>query len=215
MKILVADDHELIGNGIVSHFSIHSPQSIVHTAKNKSELIFQLNSETFDVLIQDLQFGKDDAREFFGEIKRMQPNLKIIVLSSHTDTFSVKSAISTGFHGYISKGAAVAEIPTAIDTVLNGDVYLSPDIKEKLSLAMINGKGADVIELSSRELEVLLAIQNELSTREIAQQLHLSEKTVEAYRSNLFLKFDVKNVAGLVKKAILNGYISSSDKGNP
>lgn len=215
MKILIADDHELIGNGIAAYYSSNITGTEVSIARNKSELIFQLNSSAFDVLIQDLQFGKDDAREIYNEIKRLQPDLPILILSSHTDTFSVKSAMAVGFNGYVSKAAPVSEIPTAVDAVLRGEKYLSSDIREKLSLAMINGKGSDNIELSSRELEVLLAIQNELSTKEIAGQLHLSEKTVEAYRSNLFLKFDVKNVAGLVKKAILHGYIAGSDQGKP
>lgn len=90
---------------------------------------------------------------------------------------------------------------------MDGQTFLSSDIKEKLSNSALFGKGANEISLSDREIKILLAIQNEFSTKEIAQQLHLSEKTIEAYRSNLFLKFEVKNVAGLVKKAILNGYI--------
>lgn len=211
MTILVADDHELIGNGIVSYYATHYPETTVHTAKNKSELIYKLNTDSYDLLIQDLRFGKDDARELFSEIRRLQPNLKVIVLSSHTDTFSVKSAMSLGFDGYVSKGGAITDLPKAIEAVLAGETYLSPDIKEKLSMAAINGKAGASIELSARELEVLMGIQNELSTKEIAQQLHLSEKTVEAYRSNLFLKFEVKNVAGLVKKAILNGFVSDTD----
>lgn len=207
MNILIADDHELIANGVISYFQNTAPDHKLFTAKNKSELIFQLKEQQIDIIIQDLQFGKDDAREILSEVKLIQPNVKLLVLSTHTDEFSIKSCISAGYHGYVSKNAPISEILDGIQTVMDGQTFLSSDIKEKLSNSALFGKGANEISLSDREIKILLAIQNEFSTKEIAQQLHLSEKTIEAYRSNLFLKFEVKNVAGLVKKAILNGYI--------
>lgn len=208
MKILVADDHELIANGVVAYYAANFPDTIIRQAKNKSELIFQLNQEAFDVLIQDLQFGKDDARELLQLIRGIQPSIKALILSTHIDHFSVKSCVSAGYQGYISKGAPISEIPLAIEQVLAGQTYFSKEVEERMQQANSgNILHQDIIELSEREKEVLFGIQNELSTKEIATKLFLSEKTIEAYRSNLLLKFGVKNVAGLVKQAILHGFI--------
>jgi len=204
MKILIADDHELIAGGVVSYFAKQNPEIVVKCAKNKSELIYLLRQEEFTILLQDLQFGKDDGRELLELIKSIQPNLTTIIISSHIDSYSVKSAISVGFNGYISKNAPLSEMPLAIETVLNGEIYYSKDILDRA-----NSIGQeDSIVLSDREKQVLFEIQNELSTKEIANKINLSEKTVEVYRSHLFSKFQVKNVAGLVKQAILHGYIS-------
>ncbi len=209
MKILVADDHELISSGVISYYSIHYPEIIVKSAKNKSELIFQLNETDYTILIQDLQFGKDDGRELLSLIKTIRPDIKTLVLSSHIDPFSIKSAMSVGFDGYVSKSAPIAELPKAIEEILAGKSYFSSDVQTQFTEAAINGDfSAGIIQLTDREKEVLKGIQDELSTKEIAQQLHLSEKTIEAYRANLFVKFQVKNVAGLVKQAILNGFIN-------
>lgn len=208
MKLLVADDHELISGGVISFYTKHFPDTYVVSAKNKSELIYQLNETNFSVILQDLQFGKEDARKLLSLIKSIRPEIKAIILSSHIDPFSIKSAISSGYDGYISKAAPISELPVALTEVLNGNTYFSTDVKERFTEAVIKGEfTSDLIQLTDREKEVLMGIQNELSTKEIALQLHLSEKTIEAYRSNLFVKFGVKNVAGLVKQAILNGFI--------
>lgn len=208
MKLLVADDHELISGGVISFYNKHYPEIYVVSAKNKSELIYQLNETNFSVILQDLQFGKEDARKILSLIKSIRPEIKAIILSSHIDPFSIKSAIASGYDGYISKSAPIAELPVALQEVLNGKTYFSSDVQERFTEAAIKGEfSSELIQLTEREKEVLMGIQNELSTKEIALQLHLSEKTIEAYRSNLFVKFGVKNVAGLVKQAILNGYI--------
>lgn len=209
MKILVADDHELISGGVISYYSKHFPNILVKSAKNKSELIFQLNETDFTILIQDLQFGKDDGRELLSIIKSIRPDIKTLILSSHIDPFSIKSAISSGFNGYVSKAAPISELPNAIAAILDGKTYFSTDVQTQFTEAAIKGEfSSDTVQLTDREKEVLMGIQEELSTKEIAQKLHLSEKTIEAYRSNLFVKFQVKNVAGLVKQAILNGFIN-------
>jgi len=209
MKILVADDHQLIANGVISYFQANFPSYFVASAKNKSELVYQLNQQAFDVLIQDLQFGKDDGRELLQLVKTIRPEIKTMILSSHIDEFSIKSAIAIGYNAYISKGAPMAELPIAIDCILKNETYYSTDIQERMrGNASKIAIGEDEIHLTDREKEVLFGIQAELSTKEIAQKIHLSDKTVESYRANLFMKFGVKNVAGLVKQSILKGFIN-------
>ena len=212
MKILVADDHQLIANGVISYYQSNFPSYFVASAKNKSELVYQLNEQQFDVLIQDLQFGKDDGRELLQLVKNIQPEIKTLILSSHIDEFSVKSAVAIGYNAYLSKGAPISEIQIAIEHILKNETYFSTDIRDKFANASLKNNSAEnEIVLTDREKEVLFGIQAELSTKEIAQKIHLSDKTVEAYRANLFMKFGVKNVAGLVKQSILKGYMNGRE----
>lgn len=206
MKILVADDHEIIASGIRSFLTDKLGALEVKSAVNLAQLKQILAKEKFDILLQDIRFGNDDGRTFLSEIRKMHPDLLIVALSSHTDEFTVKSALAAGCSGYVSKSSPLEEILEAIQSITKGKQFVSKDIRDAMLTNLMNGE-SDKIKLTKRELEVLKAIQDELSTREIAEKLFLSEKTIEGYRSNLFLKFQVKNVAGLVKQAILQGYI--------
>jgi len=208
MKIIVADDHALIGEGIISFFEENAPDFEVSFAKNKSKLIYLLKEESFDIIIQDVQFGEVDAREIIQEIRIIQPNIKIVALSSHIDAFTVKSVLATGVNSYVSKTSPLDELILAVKETLNDVNYISKDIRENIANSFLSDeKDSAKIRLTKRELEVLDGIQNELSTKEIAAKLFISEKTIEGYRSSLLMKFQVKNVAGLMKKAILQGYI--------
>lgn len=207
MNVLIADDHELIASGVIAYFQNKNHDWKFFSAKSRAEVIQTLRTNDIQIVLQDIQFGDVDGRQLMKEVLVDYPQLKFIALSSHVDDFTVKSAIAAGFCGYISKTAPLDEIESAIIEVIQNGNYISKDIKENMFNSLIAGKSDD-LKLTKRELEVLLAIQDELSTKEIASKLFVSEKTVEGYRANLFLKFDVKNVAGLVKKAILKGYIS-------
>ena len=208
MNILVSDDHQLILDGIGSFLRSTFPESEVHFAKNKSALIHQLKSQSFDVLLQDVRLGNDDAREFIKEVFEIQPNLKVIIVSTLFDTLTVKTLLNQGVHGYVIKVDGLEEIQQAVISVQQDEVYLSPALQKQLiDTSLSQNSSENEIRLTQREKEVLAEIRNEKSTKEIADPLFISEKTVEGYRSNLFVKFDLKNVAGLVKKAIIHGFL--------
>lgn len=206
LRILIADDHEAIVSGILSFLHEKIPAGHFQGVNALPELHAQLNQGSFDVLLQDIRFGSHDAREFLKDIIQTTPGMRVIALSSHQDLITVKSTLALGCSGYISKNAPLEELWKAIQEVIQDRRYISNDIQQVL-WQDTSGISREHIELTSRELEVLKGIQDELSTKEIADKLHLSEKTIEGYRSSLFLKFDVKNVAGLVKKSILKGYL--------
>ncbi len=208
MNILVSDDHQLILDGIGSFLKSNYPESTVSFAKTKSALIHALKSESFDILLQDVRLGKDDAREFIKEIFEAQADVKVIIVSTLFDTLTVKTLLNQGVHGYVIKVDGLEEIQQAIEAAQNGDVYLSQALQKQLiSSSLTNSDSSQEVHLTQREREVLREILNEKSTKVIADTLSISEKTVEGYRANLFVKFDVKNVAGLVKKAILQGFM--------
>lgn len=207
MNVLIADDHELIPSGVIAYFENKEHTFSFYTAKSSSELHQCLADNQIDIVLQDIQFGNIDGRQLMKEVVLKYPEIKFIALSSHVDEFTVKSTMASGFMGYVSKSAPLSEIENALVEVQSGNNYISKDIKDKMLNSILTGK-KDSIVLTKREKEVLLAIQDELSTKEIAAKLFVSEKTIEGYRANLFLKFEVKNVAGLVKKALLKGFIS-------
>lgn len=208
MNILVSDDHQLILDGIGSYLKTNYPDSTISFAKTKSALIHALKSGPFDVLLQDIRLGNDDAREFIKEIFEAQSEVKVIIVSTLFDTLTVKTLLNQGVCGYVIKVDGLEEIQLAIDAALKGEVYLSQELQKQLiNSSLTNEDASQHVHLTQREREVLREILNEKSTKAIADTLFISEKTVEGYRANLFVKFDVKNVAGLVKKAILQGFM--------
>lgn len=203
MKIAIAEDHGLIVDGLRTLLESNG-YAIVHAVDAKS-LTNLLNKETVDVLIQDIRFGSVDARKIIPSILETHPNLKILALTSLDDLASIQSVLATNIHGYVIKSESSSRIIEAIEIITSGKIYLSPEVQ-----AVLVGKVGALpdVQLSEREKEVLKGILDEKSTKEIAETIFVSEKTVEHYRSSLFVKFDVKNVSGLVKKAILLGFYS-------
>lgn len=201
MNIIIAEDHALIIDGLRA--VLEQQEMNVFPAMNEKMLYQLLNEQPFDVLIQDIRFGKTDARTIIPAIRQEFPSLRIIALTSLDDLASIQSVLATNVSGYVLKSEPTGRIIDAIHAVVSGSTYLSPEVQAVLAG---NSESMPEVRLSEREKGVLKGILDEKSTKEIAESLFVSEKTVEHYRSNLFIKFDVKNVSGLVKKAILQGF---------
>jgi len=172
---------------------------------NFMELKEMLKEQNFDVLLLDIHFGKDDGREIIKEIKQIAPKMKIIALTSHSDSVTIKSSVNAGFDGYLLKIDGREEIEKALKAVMNDEKYFSP--KTQQAFFEMNATKSKV-ELTEREKEILQLIVQEKTTKEIAEQLCVSEKTVETHRSGIMHKLEVKNIAGMVKKAIMQGLVN-------
>lgn len=204
MNILIADDHHLVLEGLTNVLETMENVEIFQ-AKNKNLLLYQLRSHKIDILFQDILFGDHNAREFIKEIIKEFPSLKIIIISSISDLEVVDSLFKQGVHGYLLKSDDLSEISSSIATVMNDQIYISAEIRD----LTYREKRLDIkstVVLTPREKEVLRLILKEKTTNEIGENLNVSTKTVEKHRANLFIKFGVKNVVGLVKKAIMEGY---------
>lgn len=202
MKILLADDHFLVLEGLEVLLSTFDFVEKTRSVLNYAALKEVLNEETFDVLLLDIYFGNVDGREVIGKIKLLNPKMKIIALTSHADSSTIQSSIHAGFDGYLLKIDGREDIEKALKAVMNDQKYFSPKTQQLVFETTIS---KNRVELTDREKEVLQLIVQEKTTKEIANKLHLSEKTIETHRGNIMQKLEVKNIAGMVKKAILLG----------
>lgn len=208
MNILIGDDHELISSGIIAMFQSEGRTDTFKAATNKQELLRLLEENLFDVMILDVQFGADDARQVIQAVTRLNPTIRKVALSSFEDELTVKSVLAAGFQAYVSKRAPLTELITAVDHVMEDRQYVSKDLEKRLFASLFSKDAfSDQIVLTRREKEVLEQIQAGLSSKEMAEKLSIAEKTVETYRSSLLLKFQVKNVASLVRASILKGFV--------
>ena len=204
MKILIADDHFLVLDGLELLLSTFDFVETTAKAENYFELKNQLEKEKFDVILLDIHFGKHDGREIVSEIKKIYPEMKVIALTSHSDSATIKSSVSAGFDGYLLKIDGRDEIEKALKSVMNDQKYFSPKTQQVFFETQTSKKK---VELTEREMEILQLIVEEKTTKEIADELHLSEKTIETHRGNLMLKLEARNIAGMVRKAIMLGIV--------
>ncbi len=205
MKILLADDHFLVLDGLEVLLSTFDFVEETKRALDYMELKEVLKKQNFDVLLLDIHFGKHDGREIIQEIKQLMPDMKIIALTSHSDSVTIKSSVNAGFDGYLLKIDSREDIEKALKAVTNGERYFSPKTQQFFFETQI---AKNKVELTEREKEILQLIVQEKTTKEIADQLCLSEKTIETHRGNIMLKLEVRNIAGMVKKAIMQGLVN-------
>lgn len=204
MKILIADDHFLVLEGLEMLLNTFDFVEKVVKIEDFNQLKSAMEQAKFDILLLDIHFGRHDGREIISEIKQLNLNMKIIALTSHSDSSTIKSAISSGFDGYLLKIDGRNEIETALKQVMDGEKYFSSKTQQVFFEAQTSKTKVDLTE---RELEVLQLIVQEKTTKEIADQLFLSEKTIETHRGNIMLKLEARNIAGIVRKAIMLGLV--------
>jgi len=198
MNILIADDHLLIIEGVKTLLNRHYRNLNIFSATNKTQLFKQLRQYNFTILIQDVRFGEDNARDFIREISKEYKDLKIIILTSFTSGLVINKLLKEKISGLVLKNEVAETLIDAIEFALQNKKYLSKYLVETASIKKTN------IILSKREKEVVKEILNEKSINQIAESLQISPKTVEMHRNNLFLKLNVKNIIGLVKVILMN-----------
>lgn len=205
MKILLADDHFLVLEGLEVLLSTFEFVEKTQSVLNYMELKDVLEKENFDVLLLDIHFGKHDGREIIQEIRQLMPKMKIIALTSQSDSVTIKSSVNAGFDGYLLKIDSRKDIEKALKAAINNEKYYSPKTQQTFFETQTS-KSKTV--LTEREIEILQLIVKEKTTKEIAEELCLSKKTIETHRGNIMLKLEVKNIAGMVKKAIMQGLVN-------
>jgi two-component system response regulator NreC len=204
MRILIADDHQVVREGLRSLLE-REGLTVVATAGNGREATRLWRELKPDLAIFDLRMpamnGLDAGREILQEFR----DAAILLLTMHTDESDVTSSLRAGIRGYVLKTQAVDDLLDAVRAVAAGEVYLSPRIAAPIVARYLSGVQAPADPLTAREREVLQLVAEGNTSKEIAAVLRLSAKTVESYRSRLMEKLDIHQTAGLVRYALKHG----------
>ncbi|MBL0053248.1 MAG: response regulator transcription factor [Bacteroidetes bacterium] len=205
-KILVADDHQLFRKGMESTLKTIKTVKQVFQAENGLEVINFLNNEMVDVIFMDLKMPVQDGIATTKMVTKHYPDIKVIAVSMFDDRDNILEMFKAGACGYLLKNTNKEELSDAITEVMNGGKYYSKEVSDVLLQKMINlnlHKSKALLEpLTEREKEVLCLICEQLSTKEIAERIFLSDKTIEGHRLKLLQKTQSRNMAGLVMFAI-------------
>lgn len=210
IKLIIADDHKMFLDGLSAILSQIDDIKIIAIANNGEEVLNAFKHEIPNVLVTDINMPKMDGLKLTKEIVKSYPTVNILALSMHHEVNIIKSMLKHGVKGYLVKDTDKDELILAIKTVANGNRFISSEIESLLNETQsspINNKTTAFPSLSEREIEILKYIAEELTQQEIAEKLFISEHTVIFHRRKLLVKLDVKNTAGLIKKAMEMGFL--------
>jgi two-component system, NarL family, nitrate/nitrite response regulator NarL len=201
-SVLLVDDHPILLEGMKN--LIRDPFEVTHTATSGLAALDHIKSTEFDLLITDYEMPGITGLELVKAARIAQPEIKIIVLSMHDDPAVVKELLRSGVSGYILKKDTYKNLTDALQKVMEGKRFLSDEVAELLiSLPEEEERGV----LTSREIEILKLITKEFNSRQIAEVLFISERTVETHRKNILKKTGATNLVGLVKYAYANNLV--------
>lgn len=212
-RIILADDHVLIRHGIKIILSQDEQLEIVAEVSNGDELLDQLQKCSVDLLILDISMPKVSGIDLTEIVKKMHPNLKILVLTMHKNIRFLRRAMAAGADGYLVKSDTDQEIFSAIDRIREGKTYISPYLEDEFAEDMLNAyrdpaSASALRDLTRRERQILALVADGLTSKEMAARLNLSPRTVDHHRASLLKKFEMKNSVDLVNFAIRYGYVS-------
>ncbi|WP_457617169.1 response regulator [Lutibacter sp.] len=216
VTVHIADDHQILIDGIIAVLSSEKNIEVVGHSLSGKDVLSWFASNKADVLILDINMPELDGIEVMKVFNEQNFQQKIIVLSSYDDVKLIKEVLKIGASGFLAKKCAGEHIVDAINTVYEGKQYFSKSIQDKL-LSTFTGnlvkertsshESTFFSSLTPRELEVLRLIALQYNSKEISNELHISINTVETHRKNLISKLNVKNVVGLAIYAVKNNIV--------
>lgn len=216
IQLFVVDDHPIFIEGITGLLKDTPGFVIAGTAHNGKELLEKLRSQQPDIILLDINMPEMDGIEATKEIKKLYPDIKIIMLTMFNDIRFIKEVLEIGAKGYILKNIGREDLIKAIHTVASGKPFLDSAVQEKVINNMsaqdddeMDDKESDVLvqNITGRELEILQLIALGLTSQDISKKLFISKNTVETHRKNLLAKLNVKNTASLLKFAYKKGLV--------
>jgi DNA-binding NarL/FixJ family response regulator len=205
-KVLIVDDHPLVREGLADLINKEKDIVVCGWAEDIPQTIKAIEKLNPDVVTVDISLEGASGLDLMKDIKARFPSLPVLALSMHQESIYAERAIRAGAKGYITKQEATKKVITAIHKVLEGRLYLSETMKEKLVYSLIGNNESDagtspIARLTNRELEVFRLIGQGKGTRQIAEQLCLSAKTIETYRSRIKEKLNLSSGSELLRCA--------------
>jgi len=204
-KIILADDHQIVLDGLDAILADYPDYEVIAKAQNGKEAVQLVGALQPHLILLDIDMPVLNGLMAAKEIKQLYPDTKIIILSLHRDGSIIRKLIQYGVDGYLIKSTDSSEMMTAIDMVRKGKTYFSGEVTLQLSQKNSSPKADGSIKISiltERELEVLQAIVEGHSSKEIGKLLNISARTVDTHRNNMMKKLEVKKVVGLIRWAI-------------
>jgi len=208
-KVLVADDHKLVREGIVKLLGFYEELEVIGEAKDGLETVKKIRNEFPDLVLLDLNMPRMNGIDTIKKIKEIAPNIRVLILTIHDDEEYIYEVTKAGAEGYIQKDIEPDELRNSIKKVMNGNKVFPTKIEEKVDKQIETEKN-NLEELSNRENEVLELLAQGMSNRNIAEELYISEKTVKNHVSSILRKFSVNDRTQAVIVALKNGLVSLS-----
>jgi DNA-binding NarL/FixJ family response regulator len=206
IRIVIADDHAIIREGLKRIIGSADDMTVVGEAADGTEVMQQVRGADFDVLVLDLSMPGRSGMELIKLVRAEKPRLRILVLSMHQELQYAVRAIKSGASGYLTKESAPLQLLQVLRKIAAGGAFISADVAEQLALGSMLGAGGAVHEkLSDREFEVFRLIAVGVSVTDIAARLNLSAKTISTHKANLMQKMGLKNQSELIRYAIKHG----------
>jgi DNA-binding NarL/FixJ family response regulator len=206
IKILLADDHDIVRDGIKMLLEDEVGFSIIAEAENGVKAIEACEKHDINLIIMDINMPEMNGIEATQKIKESFPEIKVLALTMMDEDQHIRQMIEAGASGYILKSSDKIELVDAITTILDGKHYFSDDATQSVMMDLVKGttqeENSDPGNITNREKEVLELIVEQYTNQEIAEELYISTRTVDAHRRNLLQKTGAKNTAGLVTYAI-------------
>ncbi|MDN3686585.1 response regulator [Cyclobacterium jeungdonense] len=201
IKIAIVDDHQLFRDGIHSLLSKHHDFEIIISSENGKDFFEKLRKGNLpELVLLDLTMPEMNGFEVLDRLRKKYPQIKAIAISMHDDGNYIMQTIRSGAYGYLLKNADEDELLKAVYTVLDGKKYFNTEISQRM-ISIMSLEGVTPKKLSPKETEILKLIAEGQTTKEIAQKLFISTRTVETHRNNMMKKLEVKNTPELINKA--------------
>lgn len=203
IKILVVDDHKLFRDGVMALLSRNEDFEVLDGVSNGKELLARLAAGMIpDIVLLDITMPEMDGFEVLEIAKRKFSDIRFIAISMHDEGQYIIKSIRSGAYGYLLKNADEEELTKAIYEVSSGKKYFNQHVSDIMINNMVV-EGPEPRKLSERELEVLKLVSEGKTTKEIAEELIVSTRTIETHRVNMMKKLDVQNSAELIRKALV------------
>jgi two-component system nitrate/nitrite response regulator NarL len=214
IRVLLVDDHPVVRKGISCCLARHPHLLVVGEAADGLEALAKARELLPDIVLLDIDLPQMSGVAVADVLRKELPKIKVVILSRYQGPEYLSRVLQAGARGYVLKGASPEELAKAIETVIAGECYFSPEVA-RLALNQLvqgNGAGRDVADLTNREREVLVLVAEGLSNKEIASNLNVGVRTVETHRERIMRKLGIHSVAGLTRFAIAKGLITLRDE---
>lgn len=209
IRVLLADDHPVVRQGITSCLSKQQNITIIGQAFDGRDALRKAKELRPDLVLMDIDMPNMSGLTAADILRRENPGIKVLILSMHNHSEYVLRILQSGARGYVLKNAPAEELVRAIETVYGGDSYFSNEVARVALNQFVRGggEGPQATQVSNREREVLVAIADGLSNKEIACRLGVGVRTVETHRERIMRKLNIHSIAGLTRFAIQKGLI--------